>query len=262
MKLAGVIGWPVAQSLSPRLHGVWLAEHGIDGAYVKLPVRPEDVSVAIRGLQRIGFAGVSVTVPHKEAAFAVAHRVDEAARAAGAVNQLVFRDDGEIEGLNTDATGLAASLAEVDFAGKPVVLLGAGGAARAARVALKGAREIRVLNRTPGRLGALGLAHWADAAKDAALVVNTTGAGMKGTPSLDLDLTLLPKTAVVCDIVYNPLHTPLLKQARGQGLKTVDGLGMLIHQAVPAFRAFYGVEPKVTPALRRALEEALEGALA
>ncbi len=257
MKLAGVIGWPVAQSLSPRLHGFWLAEHGIDGAYVKLPVRAEDFSVAVRGLQRMGFAGVSVTVPHKQATFAVAHRLDEAARAAGAVNQLVFRDDGEIEGLNTDAPGLAASLAEVDVTGKPVVLLGAGGAARAARLALKGAREIRVLNRTPGRLGALGLEHWAEAAKDAALVVNTTSAGMKGTPPLDIDLALLPKTAVVCDIVYNPLETPLLKRARAQELKTVDGLGMLMHQAVPAFRAFYGVEPKVTPALRRALEEAL-----
>lgn len=257
MKLAGVIGWPVAQSLSPRLHGYWLAELGIDGAYVKLPVQPQDFSIVLRGLQRAGFRGLSVTVPHKEAAFAVAHRHDAAARAAGAVNQLVFHQDGSIEGLNTDVPGLAASLEGVDFAGKPVILIGAGGAARAALVALKGASEIRLLNRTAGRGGAKGLEHWADAAKGAALVVHATSAGMKGAPPVALDLSALPRDAVVCDIVYNPLETPLLKQARAAGLRTVDGLGMLMHQAVPAFRAFYAAEPKVTPALRRSLEEAL-----
>lgn len=265
MMLAGVVGWPVAQSLSPRLHGHWLAEHRIDGAYVKLPVRVEDFSTTIHGLRRAGFHGVSVTVPHKEAAFALAHRVDAAAREAGAVNQLVFRDDGSLEGLNTDAPGLAASLREagVDVSGKPVVVLGAGGAARAALVALKdlGAGEIRLLNRTRGRaLGnivARGLEDWPAAAVDAALVVQATSAGMKGAPSLMLDLGRLPKTAVVCDIVYNPLETELLKQAHSLGLGTVDGLGMLMHQAVPAFRAFFGVEPNVTPALRRVLEEAL-----
>ncbi len=257
--LAGVIGWPVAQSLSPRLHGYWLAQHGIDGAFVKLPVRPEDFSTVIRGLQRAGFRGVSVTVPHKEAAFAISARVDAAAREAGAANQLVFRDDGGVEGLNTDAPGLAASLAGVAVAGRPVVVLGAGGAARAAQVALRalGAGEVRMLNRTPGRLGARGLEHWSEAAKDAALVVNATSAGMKGTPPPAVDLALLPKDAAVCDIVYNPLETALLKRARALGLATVDGLGMLMHQAVPAFRAFYGVEPQVTPELRRVLEEAL-----
>lgn len=257
MKLAGVIGWPVAQSLSPRLHGHWLAQYGIDGAYVKLPVRPEDFSAVLHGLQRAGFRGLSVTIPHKEAAFALAHRHDEAAREAGAVNQLVFHDDGSIEGLNTDVTGLAASLADVDFAGKPVVLIGAGGAARAALMALKGAGEIRCLNRTVGRGGAKGLEHWSVAARDAALVVHATSAGMKGTPSVPLDLSMLPRDAVVCDIVYNPLETPLLKQARAMGLRTIDGLGMLMHQAVPAFEAFFGVEPEVTPELRQVLEEAL-----
>ena len=257
MTLAGVIGWPVAQSLSPRLHGYWLAEHGIDGAYVKLPVRPEDFSVALRGLRHAGFRGVSVTVPHKEAAFAVSARVDDAAHKAGAVNQLIFHDDGSIEGLNTDVPGLKASLAEIDFAGKPVVILGAGGASRAAQIALAAAGEIRLLNRTPGRLGAVGFGQWADAAKDAVLVLNATSAGMKDTPSPDVDLALLPSTATVCDIVYNPLQTGLLQRAQARGLKTVDGLGMLMHQAVPAFKAFFGVEPEVTPYLRRMLEEAL-----
>lgn len=259
MKLAGVIGWPVAQSLSPRLHGYWLEEHGIVGAYVALPIRPEDFSVAIRGLRRSGFRGVSVTVPHKEAAFAIAHSVDAQAAEAGAVNQLLFDEDGGVRGLNTDAPGLAASLGGVDVKGQPVVLLGAGGAARAALVALRslGVGEIRILNRNEGRLGAKALSHWPEAARDAALVVNATSAGMKGTPSLPLDLARLPATAVVCDIVYNPLETELLKQARARGLKTVDGLGMLMHQAVPAFEAFFGVRPKVTPGLRHALEKAL-----
>lgn len=261
MRVAGVIGWPVAHSLSPRLHDYWLKEHGIDGAYVKLPVRPEDFASVLRGLRQAGFRGVSVTVPHKEAAFALAHRVDARAAEAGAVNQLVFHDDGSMEGLNTDVPGLAASLCDagVDVTGKPVVLLGAGGASRAALVALRamGAAEIRLLNRTEGRAGARSLAHWAEAARDVALVVNATSAGMKGAPSLALDLAQLPKDAAVCDIVYNPLETEFLRRARAQGLKTVDGLGMLMHQAVPAFEAFFGVAPKVTPGLRRTLEEAL-----
>lgn len=265
MKLACVLGWPVAQSLSPRLHGFWLKEHGIDGAYVKLPVRREDFASVVRSLRRSGFKGASITVPHKEAAFAIAHTLDAAAREAGAVNQLVFHEDGTVEGLNTDATGLAVSLREagIDVAGKPAVLLGAGGAARAALLALRslGVGEIRLLNRTPGRaLGphtASALEGWKAAARDAALVVHTTAAGMKDTPALEVDLDVLPADAAVCDIVYNPLETALLKQARARGLKTVDGLGMLMHQAVPAFKAFYGVEPRVTPALRAALEEAL-----
>jgi shikimate dehydrogenase len=261
MKLACVIGWPVAQSLSPCLHGHWLAEHGIDGLYAALAVRPEDFVRVVRGLGLAGFRGLSVTVPHKQAAFALAHRRDGFAERAGAVNQLVFRDDGSVDGLNTDVVGLIASLREagVNVTGRPAVLLGAGGAARAARVALEelGAGEIRQLNRTQGRAGARGLEHWADAARDTALVVNATSAGMKGAPSLSLDLAVLPKDAAVCDIVYNPLETPLLKQARALGLKTVDGLGMLMHQAVPAFEAFFGARPQVTPALRYVLERAL-----
>ncbi|MEI9930722.1 MAG: shikimate dehydrogenase [Rhizomicrobium sp.] len=276
VRLAGVIGWPVTHSLSPRLHGYWLEKYGVEGSYIALPVRREDFSTAVRSLQREGYRGVSVTVPHKEAAFAIAHRVDRAAKAAGAVNQLLFHEDGAIEGLNTDAIGLAASLREagVSLDGKPAILLGAGGAARAAVLALTmlGASEIRVLNRDRHRAEVLvsnlssaidtdlipmGLEDWHKIAGDSILVVNTTSAGMKGTPSLDLRLEALPKTATICDIVYNPLETDLLKRARAANLKTVDGLGMLMHQAIPAFKAFFGVEPEVTPALRRELEEAL-----
>jgi shikimate dehydrogenase len=279
-RVAGIMGWPVAQAFSPRLHGYWLKELGIDGALVPLAVKPEDFSVVLRGLMKAGFRGVSVTIPHKEAAFALCHSCDLAARAAGAANLLIFHDDGRIEGRNTDATGLAASLREDLGAdcvrGKIAVVLGAGGAARAAVVALHdlGAGEVRILNRTKARAGQLAAAlagqvspklvvyddkDWPRAAAGAALVVHTTSAGMKGAPSLDLDLAVLPKDAAVCDIVYNPLETSLLQKARTAGLVTVDGLGMLMHQGVPAFQAFFGVEPKVTPALRRHLEAALHG---
>jgi shikimate dehydrogenase len=275
-RIAGIIGWPVAQAFSPRLHGYWLAEMGIDGAMVPVPAQPEDFSVVLRGLMKGGFRGCSVTIPHKEAAYALCHAHDLAAHAAGAVNLLVFHDDGRIEGRNTDATGLAESLREAlgpdALRGKPAVLLGAGGAARAAVVALHmlGAAEIRIVNRTPARADQIALAlagqvspklvvmeHWSQAATNAALAVNTTSAGMKGAPSIDLDLGILPTSAAVCDIVYNPLETPLLARARAQGLKTVDGLGMLMHQGVPAFEAFFGVTPKVTPGLRKHLEEGL-----
>jgi shikimate dehydrogenase len=276
MQVAGVMGWPARQSLSPRLHGFWLKEHGINGAFVPLPTRPEDFSTALRGLRLAGFRGVNVTVPHKEAAFALADWVDPVARAAGAVNLLVFHDDGT-EGFNTDVFGLAASLKETlgdTLRAKSAVLLGAGGAARAAVLALDslGASEIRILNRHQGRaetlaaalapmvkakLSATGLEGWSKAASDAALVVNATSAGMKDTPPLDLGLETLPKDAAVCDIVYNPLETDLLKRARSAGLGTIDGLGMLMHQAVRSFAAFFGVTPKVTPALRAELEKAL-----
>lgn len=275
-KLAGIIGWPVAQSFSPRLHCFWLNELGVDGALVPLPVKREDFSNVIRALMVAGFKGVSVTIPHKEAAFAICHDSDLAARAAGAVNLLIFHDNGRIEGRNTDASGLAAALRENlgpnAIRGKIAVILGAGGAARAAAVALHdlGAGEIRIVNRTRSRADQLVSAlsphisakltvfdDWTKAAAGAALAVNTTSAGMKGAPSLDIALDVLPKNAVVCDIVYNPLETPLLKRARAAGFPSVDGLGMLMHQAVPAFTAFFGVEPKVTAALRRHLEEAL-----
>ena len=277
MLTAGVMGWPARQSLSPRLHSFWLNEHGIDGAFVPLPTRPEDFSAALRGLRLSGFCGVNVTVPHKEAAFALADRLDPLARVAGAVNLLVFGDGGT-EGFNTDVFGLAASLmgtlGDATLTGKPTVLLGAGGASRAAVLALDslGASEIRILNRHRGRgealasalapvvkakLTATGLEDWSKTARDAALVVNATSAGMKGTPPLDLDIEVLPKDAAVCDIVYNPLETDLLKRARHAGLRTIDGLGMLMHQAVPSFAAFFGVTPKVTPALRAELEKAL-----
>lgn len=274
-KLAGVIGWPVSHSLSPVLHGHWLAEHGIDGAMVPLAAGREDFTAVIEGVRRAGFRGVNVTVPHKESAFAIAHSVDGAAHAAGAANLLVF-ENGKIMGRNTDSIGLAESLRENigSLDGKSVVLLGAGGAARGAILALEmlGAASIHLLNRDAHRAKTLAaslasqlkapvhpgsLDDWKTAVGDAALVVNSTSAGMGKNPSLDIDLDVLPKAAAVCDIVYNPLETKLLKDAAARGHKTIDGLGMLMHQAVPSFEAFFGVKPAVTPALRAALVKVL-----
>lgn len=279
-KLAGVLGWPVSQSLSPSLHGYWLNELGLDGTYVPLPVRPEDFSTVVTALIKAGFAGANVTLPHKEAAFAIAHECDQAARVSGAANLLIFHGNGRIEARNTDAAGLAAALKEKggDFVcGKAATILGAGGAARSAVLALNelGASEIRIVNRSRARAEQLAAAlapavtpkivvfdtdDWSLAARDVALVVHATSAGMKGAPSLDLSLDGLPQTAWMCDIVYNPLETGLLKRAKEAGLKTIDGLGMLMHQAIPAFEAFFGRTPKVTPALRRHLEGALGSA--
>lgn len=276
-KIAGVIGWPIAHSLSPRLHSYWLEAHGIDGAYIPLAVKREDFARVIKSLRMSGFRGVNVTVPHKEAAFAIAHHLDDAALAAGAVNLLLF-GNGVIEGRNTDAGGLAASLTEAltknALSGKDAVLLGTGGAARAAVLALSelGAREIRIVGRNHGRsevlvrefslrtktrLRAMAWKDWAKAADGAGVLVNATSAGMSGKDILELPLDPLPVNAVVTDLVYNPLETDLLKRAQARGNRIVDGLGMLMHQAVPAFEAFYGERPQVTPALRTELKKAL-----
>jgi shikimate dehydrogenase len=275
-KIAGVLGWPVGHSLSPALQGYWLAEHGIDGALVPLAAEPVNFTAIINGIRKAGFVGVNVTVPNKEAAFAIAHSNDAAAIAAGATNLLIFRD-GKIEGRNTDTYGLYASLEESvgTLNGKPAVLLGAGGAARGAVLALEqlGAGTIHMLNRDTHRAKTLAsslqpqvkapvkpgaLPDWNAVAKDAALVVNATAAGMNANPPLDIDIELLPSGAAVCDMVYSPLETKLLKDAAARGLKTVDGLGMLMHQAVPSFEAFFGVKPKVTPGLRAALIAAIQ----
>lgn len=274
-RLAGVIGWPVHQSLSPLMHSHWLKQYGISGAYVPLPIVPEDFGRCVAVMPRMGFTGANVTVPHKEAAFALSATLDDDARATGAVNTLVFAE-GVVHGRNTDVTGFAASLTETLGKGVakrgPVVVLGAGGAARGVLLALTraGASEIRILNRTKGRAENLARifassAHirviewgdWPAACAGAKLLVNTTSLGMSGKAPLDVSLETLPDDAAVADIVYNPLETPLLKAARGRGAPTMDGLGMLMHQAVPAFAAWFGVTPEVTPELRGLLVKAL-----
>lgn len=267
-RLAGVIGWPVAHSLSPRLHGYWLQRYGIDGAYVPLAVRPGALAAALEGLVALGFRGANVTVPHKEAAAAAAGSLSETARRIGAVNTLVVGEDGKLRGDNTDAFGFAENLkaAGITIAERhaAAAVIGAGGAARAVVVALAdaGVAEIRLINRTRERAQAVAasigqpvtVVDWherGDALAGAALVVNATVLGMTGQPPLDLHLDALPRGAVVTDLVYAPLCTPLLAAAQARGHRTVDGLGMLLHQARPGFRAWFGIDPEVTSALRR-----------
>ncbi len=262
-RVAGITGWPVAHSRSPRLHGYWLQRLAIDGAYVPLPVRPEHFATAMRGLLAAGFAGCNVTAPHKLAAFDICDSVDVTARRAGAVNTLVFRD-GRISGSNTDGYGFLADLRAhgVDPAAGPALVLGAGGAARAVIAAFQDTGvAVTVANRTRARADALAgelpglrVVDWqarAASLADHALLVNTTPLGMAGHDPLELDLSAAPSSLVVADIVYVPLETPLLAAARMRGLRAVEGLGMLLHQAVPGFRAWFGVEPQVDEALRR-----------
>lgn len=275
-RLAAVIGWPVHQSVSPVLHAFWLKQHGIKGAYVALPVTPENFGRCVAMLPLIGFAGASVTAPHKEAAFALAAMADDDARATGAVNTIVFEGE-KIRGLNTDVRGFASSLAESlgeDAArAGPAAVLGAGGAARALVQALlcAGTPEIRVINRTKsraeslasqtksGHVKAMVWGDWKAALSDVRLLINATSLGMSGKSKLGISLDALPHNAAVADIVYNPLETELLAAAKARGHRTMDGLGMLMHQAVPAFAAWFGVTPKVTPELRAELERALGG---
>ncbi len=271
-RLAGILGWPVEHSLSPRLHGYWLERYKIDGAYAPLPVRPEDFAQALAALPKLGFAGANVTVPHKEAAFGLADSADEAARRVGAANTLVFAEDGRIEAFNTDGYGFLENLRESTglafVAEGPAVVLGAGGAARSVVAALRdaGAPQIRIVNRTRQRgealasdlSGSLGgeivAIDWADrhdSLAGAAIVVNTTVLGMAGSGPLELDLRRLPSSAMVNDLVYTPLQTDLLKRAGERGNRTLDGLGMLLHQARPGFLAWFGIEPEITRDLRR-----------
>lgn len=274
VKKAFVIGHPIKHSRSPLIHGSWIAEHGIDGSYEAIDVAPEALPAFIERLRQGEFAGGNVTIPHKEAVFALCDSVDPLAKTIGAANTLVRQPDGRIHGFNTDYMGFLGNL-EQNAPGwgeglKRAIVLGAGGAARAILVALRerGIPEIILLNRTPEKAEALAreipgpfvpgaLADYARYAPEAGLVVNTTSIGMHDTRFEDLDLRLLPKTALVTDIVYVPLVTPLLADARALGLRTVDGLGMLLHQAVPGFEAWFGVRPEVTPALRSKVEATL-----
>ena len=263
-RLAGVVGWPVAHSRSPRLHGHWLARHRIDGAYVPLPVEPASLPAAIHGLRAAGFQGLNVTLPHKQAVMALCDHLHPSAAAAGAVNTIVFTPTG-IVGSNTDGAGFLASLAAArlavtEIAPRSALLLGAGGAARAIAAALQGAGcAVTITNRTATRAEALAQAlpglrtlPWPE--REAALprfdlLVNTTQLGMQGQPPLRLSLAAAPGHLVVADIVYAPLVTPLLADAAASGLRTVGGIGMLLHQAVPGFAAWFGVTPLVDQAL-------------
>lgn len=278
-RLAGVLGWPVSHSRSPLLHNYWLRRYGVDGAYVPLPVRPDAFETAVRGLQATGFRGANVTIPHKEAAFRLADVLDESAQLTGSVNTLVFQDDGTIRGLSTDGDGFVASLRaagvdlpddlnplgvrtpldqEMSLPGRRALLLGAGGAARSVAVSLAAAgMQVCITNRTRARADELaanvsGLSvcpweTWEDTLGDYALLVNTTSLGMEGGPEPGFCPALDRASAglVVADIVYVPQITPLMAEAQRRGLRTVGGLGMLLHQARLGFQAWFGVEPQV-----------------
>ncbi len=278
MKRACVIGWPVAHSRSPLIHNYWLKTCGIDGTYTKEAVRPEEAHAFLTSLARHGYVGCNVTVPHKEAAFAAADEIDAAARAIGAANT-VWLDGEKLCATNTDTYGymthLNLSAPGWQARDAPVCVLGAGGAARAIVYGFleAGVAEIRVFNRTRARAEALAaqlgprvkVHDWETreaGSRDAAVLVNATSIGLNGVGSLGMDLSSLNQDCVVCDIVYVPLETELLAGAKARGLRTVDGLGMLLHQAVPGFEKWFGVRPEVTDALKALLIADIAGAKA
>ncbi len=268
--IAGLLGWPVAHSRSPVIHNHWLAQYGIPGRYVLFPVPPEKLEAAVRGLAALGLRGCNVTTPHKQAIFPLLDRVDELARKIGAVNTVVVEPDGSLTGFNNDGNGFIQSLRDADPrwtpGSGPILMLGAGGAARAvvASLAAQGATEIRLVNRTPDKAreiaDAVGKAvrvlPWeerAEALDGVALLANATSLGMTGKPPLGMPLDRLPAHALVGDLIYIPPETPLLAAARARGNVTVNGLGLLLNQARPAFNAWFGVMPEITPALRQAI---------
>jgi shikimate dehydrogenase len=269
--LAGVMGWPIAQSRSPILHNYWIEKYRLNGRYVPLAVKPENLADAIRGLPALGFRGCNLTLPHKQYAKTMVDSLTDTAKRIGAVNCIVVGADGRLSGTNNDGNGYYLSLLEVAPSWKPangpIAILGAGGAARGLLVTLieNGAREIRLLNRTfdkaeklakdidPAIVKAIPWEQRADAIGDVALLANATDRGMVGKPPLDISLDRLPKSALVSDLIYTPPETSFLAAARARGNVTVNGIGMLLHQARPAFHAWFGVMPEITPDLRAAI---------
>jgi shikimate dehydrogenase len=275
--LAGVMGWPVMHSRSPMLHNYWMQQYGLTGTYLPLAIAPDGLGAALRSLHPLGFAGCNLTIPHKQAAMAIVDEVDAVAKRIGAISCVHVRTDGSLAGTNNDCFGFIHSLKQEQPAWRadagPAVVLGAGGGARAVCYALMqdGAKEIRIVNRSFERaqtladefavagvsLRALPWEQRHDALDGAAIVVNTTSQGMAGQGALDIKLDALPKTALAADIIYVPLETPFLAAARQRGNPTWNGLGMLLHQARPAWKLWFGLEPEVTAELRELLERSL-----
>jgi shikimate dehydrogenase len=272
--LAAVMGWPIAQSRSPMLHNFWFAQHGLAGSYVPLAIPPEGLKAALRALPALTFAGCNLTIPHKQQAMKIVDEVDVTARTIGAISCVTVRPDGTLIGCNNDYYGFIHNILEFvpDWRADagPVAVMGAGGGARAVVYGLmqRGAREIRLVNRTQARAqtlakefgGPIAVLPWEqrhNALDGAAMLVNATSQGMIGQPPLDLRLDRLPKSALVNDIIYIPRETPLLAAARTRGNRTVTGLGMLLHQGIPAWKAWFGIEPKVTAELRATIEATL-----
>ena len=265
--LAGVMGWPIAQSRSPILHNYWIEKYKLNGRYVPLAVHPEKLADAIRGLPALGFRGCNLTMPHKQYAMTMVDSLTDTAKRIGAVNCIVVGEDGRMSGTNNDGNGYVLSVQEVAPQWKPsdgsIAILGAGGAARAIIVAMLegGAKEIRLINRTFEKAEQLAKEFgpaiepiiWekrSDAIGGVALLINATNQGMIGKPALDISLDKLPKQTLVSDLIYMPPKTPFLAAAEARGNVTINGLGMLLHQARPAFQAWFGVMPEITSDLR------------
>ena len=276
MKRACVIGWPIAHSRSPLIHGYWLRKYGIDGSYTKEPVRPEDLSQFLASLKERGFAGCNVTVPHKEAVFAAAEIREPSAVAVGAANTLWFEGNA-LACANTDTYGFMANLdqcaAEWRKVKGPILILGAGGSARAVIYGFleAGRDDIRVFNRTldraqdiarhfGARVSAWGWDVRNEHVSEASVIVNTTTLGMNGVGDPEIDLSRARMDTILTDLVYVPLETPLLRSARQHGLVGVDGLGMLLHQAVPGFEKWFGIRPDVTSELYALVADNIRGA--
>jgi shikimate dehydrogenase len=272
--LAGVMGWPIMHTRSPMIYNYWFEKHGIAGRHVPLAIEPQGLAAALRALHPLGFAGCNLTLPHKQTAMALVDEVDAVARAIGAISCVVARGDGSLFGTNNDCIGFINNIKYLNpdwraDAG-PITVLGAGGGARAVCYALAqaGAREIRVVNRTFERAQrladdfgaphkALQWDHRADALADTVMVINTTSQGMTGQAALDIQLARMPQSALACDLIYIPRETPFLAAARARGNRTVNGLGMLLHQAPPAWHAWFGFTPVVTPELYALLDNSL-----
>jgi len=272
--LAGVMGWPVMHSRSPLLHNYWFSKHELAGSYVPLAIEPQGLKAALRALHPLGFAGCNLTIPHKQQAMQIVDEVDAVARAIGAISCVVTHRDGSLSGTNNDCYGFLHNLRQQypDWRADagPAVVLGAGGGSRAVCYALAqaGVKELRLVNRTHERALALAREFGAplkalpweqrhDALEGAATVVNATSCGMVGQPPLDLKLDRLARDALAADIIYIPLETPFLAAARQRGNRTLNGLGMLLHQGRPAWKAWFGIEPEVTPELRALVEKTI-----
>ena len=266
--VAGIIGWPIEHSRSPRIHNYWLNHYGLNGAYVPLSVEPKHLGQVVPSLIQCGFVGMNVTIPHKENVLDIVDVIDPTARRIGAINTMVVQPDKSLVGRNTDAEGFITNLYDKipdwNADSGPAVLFGAGGAAKAAAVALidEGVPELRIVNRSEARAqklresinGNIVISPWDQREKalvDARIVVNAPSLGMDGWPALDVDLGRLSGAAIIYDIVYVPLETPLLAQARAKNLRVVDGLGMLLYQACGGFESWFGVKPEVTESLRK-----------
>jgi len=275
--MAGVMGWPVMHSRSPLLHNYWMEQQGLTGTYVPLAIKPGTLDAALRAMHPLGFSGCNLTIPHKLDAMAVVDEVDDVARKIGAISCVVVREDGALFGTNNDWLGFTGNLKQSypDWRGDagPVAVIGAGGGGRAVCYALlqMGVPEIRLVNRTAEEPlaivrdfgGPIETFDWDDRhdiLDGVTMAVNVTSQGMAGEPALDIDLAKLPVSAVAADIIYTPLETPFLAAARQRGNDTLNGLGMLLHQGIPAWRMWFDIEPTVTDELRQIMEASISGA--